>query len=95
MATRADFYIQDHKENLEFLGSTVNDYEGDFEKAKTVEQYRASVIELLEENESELGKWYWPWKNSVISDEVFIFRNTPKLFSKGKGVLLTKVYKVW
>lgn len=92
MATRADFYIQDKDGKLEFLGSTVNDYDGDFEESKTVTDFRKSVLDKLKENNSIAGKWYWPWDNSAITDEVFIFKHTPSFFNKDKGVLLTKTY---
>lgn len=92
MATRADFYIQDKKGELEFLGSTVNDYDGDFEDSKTVSEFRQNVLDKLKLNNSVSGKWYWPWDNSVVTDEVFIFKHTPSFFNKDKGVLYTKTY---
>ncbi|MFD2874057.1 hypothetical protein ACFS5N_16360 [Mucilaginibacter ximonensis] len=92
MATRADFYIQHTDGKLELLGCTSNAYDGDFEKAKTVGQFRKAVGELLIENNSLPGKWYWPWKTSHITDEVFVFKHTPSFFNKDKGKLLSKVY---
>lgn len=91
MSTRADFYIR-KKGQLEFLGSTSNDYYGDFEKSKDEKHYRKSVSELLVENRSFPKKWYWPWKTSFISDEVFVFDVRPSFFNKHKGVLLSKVH---
>jgi len=92
MATRADFYTMSEKGEFTFIGSTSNSYYGDFEKATNIQDYLKSVRELLRENNSIEGKWYWPWKNSHISDEVFVFKNTPKLLNKNKGILLTKVH---
>ena len=91
MATRADFYIRKNNE-LEFLGSTSNDYYGDFEKSKNEIHYRDSVNMLLANNNSERFKWYWTWKNSYISDEVFIFDVRPNILNKSKGLLLAKVH---
>lgn len=92
MATRADFYVLDVENQFKFVGSTVNEYYGDFEKATNLNDYLKSVKEILKENQSIEGKWYWPWKNSNISDEVFVFKLTPSFFNKNKGVLLTKVH---
>lgn len=92
MSTRADFYIQETTGELKFLGSTSNSYYGDFETATKRQQYLTSIWDLLRENGSQPNKWYWPWKNSQITDEVFIFRMTPRWFNRSKGVLLTKVY---
>lgn len=91
MATRADFYIRKNNK-LEFLGCTSNDYYGEFEKSKDENHFRKSVSELLRQNNSIDGKWYWPWKNSFISDEVFIFDVRPAWLNKHKGVLLAKVH---
>lgn len=91
MATRADFYIRKNGV-LEFLGSTSNDYYGDFEKSTNEKHYRNAIREQLIGNKSIEGEWYWPWKNSFITDEVFIFDVRPALFNKGKGVLLAKVH---
>ena len=92
MATRSDFYILHHDGKLEFLGNTTNEYYGDFETANTETKYRLSVIELLKENHSILGKWYWPWDTSKISDNVFVFKCTPSFFNKYKGVLMCKTH---
>lgn len=92
MATRADFYVMLSDKSLEFIGSTSNSYYGDFEKATSLKDYLKSVKELLAENGSIPGKWYWPWKHSKISDEVFIFKLTPTWLFKNKGVLMTKVH---
>jgi len=91
MATRADFYIRKNGE-LEFLGSTSNDYYGDFEKSRTEKHFRQSVNDLLAGNQSLQGKWYWPWKTSFITDEVFIFDVRPQIFNKQAGILLAKVH---
>lgn len=91
MATRVDFYVLTPDKKLNFVGSTVNEYYGDFEKATTLKDYLKSVRELMIENKSIEGNWYWPWKNSHISDEVFVFKQTPKFLNRGNGVLLTKV----
>lgn len=92
MATRVDFYVLDVDEKLEFIGSTVNEYYGDFEKAVSLQTYLKSVRELLKENNSIEGKWYWPWKTSNISDEVFVFKVTYQLFNWTVGKTLSKVY---
>lgn len=92
MATRADFYILHPNGQMELLGCTSNEYSGDFEDAKNETQYRKGVSELLQANRSLPGKWYWPWLNSHITDEVFVFEITPTLFNKHKGRVLTKVY---
>lgn len=90
MATRADFYIQNKDGNLIFLGSTVNDYDGDFEEAKTVSEFEKLIYEKLRDNKSGIGVWYWPWKTSYISDLVFIFKHTPSFFNRDKGELWCK-----
>lgn len=92
MATRADFYIMNTDGSLELLGCTLNDYDGPFEDATNEDQFRKEVSIMLQRNESVAGKWYWPWKNSHISDQVFIFKKTPKLLNKKKGVVMTKVH---
>jgi len=92
MATRVDFYVMSPDGELQFIGNTVNEYYGDFEKATNVKDYLKSVRELLAINSSIEGKWYWPWKTSNISDEVFVFKQTPTFFNKNKGKLLSKVY---
>lgn len=78
MATRADFYIMDAKGKLELVGCTSNDYDGEFEEAKTAHKFRKEVRIMLNRNNSIEGRWYWPWKNSHISYEVFIFRMDKK-----------------
>lgn len=90
MATRADFYIMQPDSTLEFVGSTSNSYYGDFETATSLKDYLKSVNELLVKNGSIPGKWYWPWKHSRITDEVFIFKITPSWLNKTKGILMTK-----
>lgn len=92
MATRADFYTMDKDGKLILIGCTSNNYSGDFEEATNINDYLKSVRELMAENNSIEGKWYWPWTNSHITDEVFIFKSTPKWYNKNRGVLLSKVY---
>lgn len=91
MATRADFYVMKDGE-LELIGCTSNEYSGDFEEATNLKDYLKSVRELLRLNKSSEGKWYWPWSNSHITDEVFVFQVKPNFFSKNAGVLLSKVH---
>lgn len=95
MATRADFYIWHPSGEIELLGCTSNAYDGDFETAKTDLEFRERVNNLLAENNSIRGKWYWPWKHSKITDEVFVFKVTPRLFKKRAGKLMSKVYTQW
>jgi len=92
MGTYADFYILHTNGHMELLGCTKNEYDGDFTDAKTKKQFRDGVATLLTLNRSEPGQWYWPWKNSKITDEVFVFKATPKWYNRDKGVLLSKVY---
>lgn len=91
MATRADYYTL-IKGELKFLGSTSNAYDGDYLEAKTLNQFVDRVNEELKGNNSIQEKWYWPWTNSKLTDEVFIFKNTPKLFNKSAGKVLMKIH---
>ena len=90
MATSADFYTL-IKGELNFIGSTLNAYDGDYLESKKLNHFIEKVKEELKENNSIEGKWYWPWENSKLTDEVFIFELTPSLLNKQKGKVLMKI----
>ena len=77
MVTRADFYIQNDV-GLEWLGSIAWDgYEIDsVSKAMTETEYRALLKDFLDNREDSTypkDGWPWPWNNSKLTDESYIF----------------------
>ncbi len=75
--TRADFYVKE-EDKYTLIGCTSNNYNGDFEEAKTAKQFIESVRKMLiEENDKRNyisdQKLAWPWTCSTTTDEVFIF----------------------
>lgn len=99
MATRADFYIKEN-DKYTLIGCTVNNYNGPFEVAKTASVFLKFVKSmLLEEGDTRdyIGtqKLGWPWSNSKLTDECFIFEiKKPKFWQilkpKDSGVLYKK-----
>lgn len=78
MGTRADFYIEKKDKSLEWLGSISFDgYEIDnVEGSKTPRQYKSRLKSFLKNRDDatfpEQG-WPWPWDNSKLTDEIYIF----------------------
>lgn len=77
MGTRADFYIQEN-DKLEWLGSIAWDgYDiGEVANAKYKDDYRSLLNDFLSGREDatfpDMG-WPWPWLNSKLTDEIYIF----------------------
>lgn len=91
MGTRADFYIKQekNKKKMEWCGSIALDgYEIDgVEEAKTETEFRNKLkIFLDDRDDSTYPKdgWPWPWNNSKLTDETWVFITN----KKGEG-------KVW
>lgn len=77
MGTRADFYLR-KEQQLTWLGSIAWDgYSIDnVGKAKTEKQYLSRLKTLLEGREDGTfpkNGWPWPWKNSKLTDEIWVF----------------------
>ena len=79
MGTRADFYIkEENSKEIEWCGSIAWDgYEIDgVEKAKTEKEFRSKLKEFLDNRDDSTyptDGWPWPWKNSKLTDETWIF----------------------
>jgi len=94
MGTRADFYIGTGA-GAEWLGSVAGDgYEwgearpnkGTLMGAKTEEEFRAAVDFISKSRDDwtspEKG-WPWPWKNSSITDCVYVFAGHKAVYLTG------------
>ncbi len=80
MGTRADFYVKKLKsETPVWKGSIAFDgYAIDkVENAKTVNEFEELLTDFLSERDDatipEKHGWPWPWKNSKLTDEVWVF----------------------
>lgn len=86
MGTRADFYLMEN-DNLSWQGSIAWDGQeiGNVAKAKTIKQYKQLLKEFFDNRDDvtypEMG-WPWPWENSKLTDECYIF--IPNRLSRGK-----------
>lgn len=97
--TRADFYIKEG-DKYTYLGGNSNNYDGEFEKATNAFDFENAVEELLNEENDSIDNYAdqllpWPWKNSKLTCEVFIFEVTkPKFWQfwkrKDSGILYRK-----
>lgn len=80
MGTRADFYVGNDPETMEWLGSIAWDgYPSGHGKdvlAETEEDFRAKVAAKIETEDSgttpEMG-WPWPWDDSATTDYAYAF----------------------
>lgn len=77
MGTRADFYIMED-DKLEWLGSIAwGGYDiGNVAKATTKTEYRTLLGEFLGSRDDSTypdDGWPWPWENSKLTDEIYIF----------------------
>lgn len=90
MGTRADFYIkQENIDKIEYCGSIAWDgYEIDgVEEAKSIVDFRRKLKEFAEQRDDfthPTEGWPWPWLNSKLTDEIWVFIAN----KRGKG-------KVW
>lgn len=77
MGTRADFYIRKSNE-LTWMGSIAWDgYKIDnVAKSKTEERFISNLAEFLSNRDDATypkDGWPWPWKNSKLTDEIWVF----------------------
>jgi hypothetical protein len=98
MSTRADFYIKKSDNKLEWLGSIAFDgYDiGVIEKAKTEIEFKKYLNEFFEgRNDVTLPSqgWPWPWNNSKLTDECYVWITDTGTFlgKAGDG----RLWKMW
>lgn len=77
MGTRADFYVRKSNE-LNWMGSIAWDgYSiGNIGKSKTERQFLNRLKSFLSERDDATypeNGWPWPWKNSKLTDEIWVF----------------------
>lgn len=100
MGTRADFYIRDTKNKLEYLGSI--GWDGypdgiDFGVlwSETAKEFRSKVESFLSKREDgsipSRDGWPWPWDNSNTTDYAYIFSKDDVLCSNYGSALFDPV----
>jgi hypothetical protein len=78
MGTRADFYLLKEKTELQWVGSIAWDgYEIDGVEMATSEQGYLNIIQQVMSRRKDFTSpekgWPWPWNNSKLTDEVYVF----------------------
>lgn len=78
MGTRSDYYIM-KDEKIEWLGSCGWDgYPGGIPEGlvniESEEEFRKALAQLIQEHKGYDKNWPWPWKNSGITDYVYVFK---------------------
>lgn len=99
MATRADFYVKEG-DKYTLIGCTMNNYSGPFEKSKTSIDFIECIKQMLDEGDTrdyiKTQTLPYPWTNSKLTDECFIFEiEKPKFWQFFKSKNFGKVYRVY